>query len=276
MASVSTFWLNFRSRHRSDLTRFLIFALMATSAAALAEPRLVSIGERRLSINCDGDRSHPETVVLVAGQGRTAQDWAKVHQVVSGFARVCSYDRAGLGESDKVDHSQSLDETVADLHRLLNAAGEKAPYILVGHSIAGIYCRRYAMRFPGDVVGFLFLDSSHEEQMWRLHEIDPKGPTPTGALAEIFFAQLGRRLDLHTSVPLIVIAQGKPGPPMAQLTAEQNAAFGRVWRELQQDLSTRSPKGQFRVADLSGHFIQIDQPELVIQAVQDLVQPTNR
>ena len=266
---------SFASPRRSKLAHLLVFALLATGSAALAEQRLVSVGDRRLSIDCDGDRSRPETVVLIAGLGRTAQDWAKVQPAVAGFVRVCSYDRAGSGESDKVDQPQSIDETVEDLQRLLRAAGEKGPYILVGHSIAGIYCRRYATRFPRDVAGFLFLDSSHEEQMWRLHEVDPKGPTPSGGRDDVFFVQ-GRRLDWHTNAPLIVIAQGKPGPPMPQLTAEQNAGFGRVWRELQQDLAMRSPKGQFRVADQSGHFIQIDQPELVVQAIRDLVQVANR
>jgi pimeloyl-ACP methyl ester carboxylesterase len=265
----------FATYRASKLTHLLLFTLAATSAVARAEHRLVNIGDRRLSIDCDGDRSHRETVVLIAGLGRTAQDWAKVQPAVYGFARVCSYDRAGSGESDKVDPPQSIEQTVEDLHRLLNAAGEKAPYILVGHSIAGIYCRRYATRFPHEVAGFLFLDSSHEEQMWRLHEVDPKGPTPSGGGDDVFFAQ-GGRLDWHTNAPLIVIAQGKPGPPIPGLNAEQNAGFGRVWRELQQDLATRSPKSQFRVADQSGHFIQIDQPKLVVQAIRDLVQLTTR
>jgi len=223
---------SFASHRRTKLTQFLLFTLLTTAAAARAEHQLVSIGDRRLSIDCDGGRSHSATVVLIAGLGRTAQDWAKVQPAVSRFARVCSYDRAGLGESDKVDQPQSIAETVADLQ----------PYILVGHSIAGIYCRRFATRFPRDVAAFLFLDSSHEEQMWRLHEIDPNGPTASGGGDDLFFAQ-GRRLDWHTNGPLIVIAEGKPGAPMPQLTPEQNAGFGRVWRELQQDLAGRSPKG---------------------------------
>ena len=275
MAKLQRAGFSFATRRRSSLIHFRVLTLLAMAAMAPAEHRLVSLGDRRLSIDCDGDRSQRETVVLIAGQGRTSQDWARVQPAVSRFARVCSYDRAGSGESDKVDQPQSIDETVEDLHRLLNAAGEKAPYILVGHSIAGIYCRRYATRFPRDVAGFLFLDSSHEEQIWRLHEVDPKGPTPSGGRDDIFLVQ-GRRLDWHTNAPLIVIAQGKPGPPIPQLTAEQNAGFGRVWRELQQDLATRSPKGQFRVADQSVHFIQIDQPELVVQAIRDLVQLTTR
>jgi pimeloyl-ACP methyl ester carboxylesterase len=47
-------------------------------------------------------------------------------------------------------------------------------------------------------------------------------------------------------------------------------AFGHIWRALQQDLAKRSPKGQFRVAERSGHFVQTDQPELVIQAIREL------
>jgi pimeloyl-ACP methyl ester carboxylesterase len=93
--------------------------LLAAAAAARAEHRLVIVGNRCVSIDCDGDRSHRETIVLIAGQGRTAQDWAKVQPVVSGFARVCSYDRAGLGENDKVDQPQSSDETAEDLHRFV-------------------------------------------------------------------------------------------------------------------------------------------------------------
>ena len=214
--------------------------------------------------------------MLIAGQGRTAQDWAKVQPAVSRFARVCSYDRAGSGESDKVGHPQSLDEIVEDLHSLLNTAGEKAPYVLVGHSLAGIYCRRFATKFPRDVSGFLFLDSFHEEQSWRLHEIFPNGPAPSEALADLFFVKPGQRLDWHTNAPLIVVAQGKPGPPMRGLTEEQNAAFGRVCRELQADLAGRSSSGQFRVAERSGPFIQIDEPEFVVQAIKDLVQLANR
>jgi pimeloyl-ACP methyl ester carboxylesterase len=253
------------------LPLFLGAALLGIAPVAHAEHRLIRIGERKLSIDCDGDRSHPETVVLLAGGGRTAKDWAKVQPAISGFARVCSYDRAGLGESDKTASPQSLNEIVQDLHQLLAAAGEKTPYILVGHSIAGIYCREYAKTCPRDVNGFVFVDSSHEEQVCRLREIDPKGSMPSAAVVGFFYSQRGQKLDWKTTLPMIVLARGKPGPPMAGLTEEQNNGFRQVWRELQEDLSKRSPKGQFRVAEESGHYIHLDQPELVIQAIRDVV-----
>src|SRR6516165_10224017 len=148
----------------------LALAGLAGGFPAYGERRLVGVGNRRLSIDCEGALTR-QTVVLIAGLGRTAEDWAKVQPAVSAFARVCSYDRAGSGASDKTATPQTVDEIVEDLHRLLSAAGEKGPYVLVGHSIAGIYCRRFETAHPADVAGLLLLDSSHEEQMSRLHEI---------------------------------------------------------------------------------------------------------
>jgi pimeloyl-ACP methyl ester carboxylesterase len=193
-----------------------------------------------------------------------------VQPAASVFARVCSYDLAGLGESDKPAKPQTVREIIEDLRALLKAAGEKPPYVLVGHSIAGIYCRRFETKFPDELAALVFVDSSHEEQFWRLHEIDPNGPPPNPDLADIFYIKRGQRLEWKTKLPLIVLAHGKRGTRPAQFTEDQFDAFDRVWRELQQDLAKRSPNGQFRLAGQSGHFIQTDQPELVIQAICEL------
>ena len=70
---------------------------------------------------------------------------------------------------------------------------------------------------------------------------------------------------------MVVLMAGAPPSRIPGLTDEQSIAFARVWRELQEDLGKRSPKGQLRVAEKSGHFIQLDQPEIVIQAIRDLL-----
>lgn len=129
------------------LNRFILLALAITPLAH-ADRRLVSIADRRLSIDCTGAPS-PHTVILIASQGRTMQDWSKVQPALSGFTRVCTYDRAGFGESDKPRAPQSMAEIVDNLHQLLASAHEKPPYILVGHSIAGIICRRSRASPPG-------------------------------------------------------------------------------------------------------------------------------
>ena len=248
-------------------------ALIAASLSAFGEHRMISIGDRRLSIDCDGELGST-TVVLIAGGGRTAKDWAKVQPAVSQFARVCSYDRSGFGKSGKAaSQPQPVIEVVADLHKLLEKAKEKSPFILVGHSIAGIYSRSFADTFPQEVTGFVFVDSSHEEQALRLHELDPKGPGLDKMTAKLgFFVKPGQRLGWRTELPLIALSRGKPFPRTKQMTEDQFAAWDLIWREFQQDLAKRSPQGEFRLAGQSGHFIQLDQPELVIQAIRDMVQ----
>jgi pimeloyl-ACP methyl ester carboxylesterase len=114
-------------------------ALLAISAAAFGEHRMISIGDRRISVYCDGDPGSSPTVILVPAGGSTAKDWTMVQPAVSGFSRVCSYDHASHGESDKIPVAfQSVDEVVDDLHGWLKASGEKAPFILVSHSISGL------------------------------------------------------------------------------------------------------------------------------------------
>ena len=253
-----------------------LFGLFALSAlivptAAFGQQRLVSIGDRRLSIDAGPPAPQRATVVLIAGGGGTAKDWARVQPEIAVFARVCSYDKAGIGDSDKTAQRQSADEIVEDLHALLGASGEKKPYILAGHSMGGIYVRRFATRYPLEVAALLFVDSSHEEQAWRLHEIDPAGPGLNDEVARGgFIVKPGERLAWRTEKALISLGRGKPFPRSGQLTEEQFAAWDRIWQEMQQDLAKRSPRGQYRRAAKSGHFIQNDQPDLVIQAIRDL------
>ena len=251
----------------------LMSTALTTSIATFGEHRMISVGDRRLSLDCDGEAGSA-TVVLIAGGGRTAKDWAKIQPTVSNFARVCSYDRAGFGESDKAASKlQSVDEVVDDLHGLLKASGEKGPFIVVTHSIAGIYARSFVTKVPHEVAGLVFVDSSHEEQALRLHELDPKGPGLDELTAQLgFFVKPGERLEWRTELPLIVLGRAKPFPRTKQMTEEQFAAWDRIWREFQKDLAKRSTHGEFRLAGRSGHFIQLDQPELVIQAIRDVSQ----
>ena len=262
---------------------FLTAGILLSSIAIFADQRMIRIGDRRISVYCDGEAGSRPTVILIPAGGSTASDWAKVQPSVAAFARVCSYDHAGHGQSDKPPMAvQSVDDAVDDLHAWLSASGEKAPFILVSHSISGLYARRFATRFPREIVGLVFVDSSHEEQAWRLHEIDPQGPGLDDMTARLgFFSKAGERLQWRTDLPLIVLGRGMPTPRRARdasnsssnrMTEEQFAIWDRTWRELQQDLAGRSSRGEFRLAEKSGHFIQRDQPELVIQAIRDISQ----
>ena len=263
--------------HRT-LVMGLVAVIGVTSfcVPAYGQKRLLRVKDRRLSIDCAGPLQSKATVMLLPGGGEPSKNWAKVQAEVASFARTCTYDPAGSGDSDKIAEPQSADDLVEDLHGLLEAAGERKPYVLVAHSLAGIVARRYATRFPADVAAFVFVDSTHEEQAWRLHEIDPGGPFAPDKISRMgFFTTPGQRLTWRTDLPLIVLARGKPFPRTGQLTEEQFAQWDRIWAAMQKDLATHSPKGQYRCATNSGHFINLDDPELVVRAIRD-VEPSSR
>src|SRR6516164_1051814 len=99
-------------------TVLISISLLANSIAAFGEQRMINVGNRRLAVYCDGDAgSRSQTVILIPAGGSTAKDWEKVRPAVSTFARVCSYDHASHGASDKAPVAiQSVDEVVKDLH----------------------------------------------------------------------------------------------------------------------------------------------------------------
>jgi pimeloyl-ACP methyl ester carboxylesterase len=128
----------------------------------------VDIGGRSLHLYCTGEGS--TTVLLENGLGGNYAAWRLVQNDLSTFARVCNYDRAGMGWSDPSGRPTQADFVSDDLHALVTAAGLTPPFVLVGWSAGGIFVRRYYHDHPEGVVGMVFVDSSHEQQRHRLEE----------------------------------------------------------------------------------------------------------
>jgi pimeloyl-ACP methyl ester carboxylesterase len=236
---------------------------------------LAQVGTHKMFVNCVGKETKP-TVILEAGTGDSSEVWNTVQEQVEKFARVCSYDWLGLGKSDKLAVPHTADELVVDLHELLHAVPVPAPYVMVGHSIGGIYVRKYAALFPTEVKGLVLLDSSHEEQFTRVSEISPewaqriasKFPTDPEGLRAQGFLPRNERLAWRFDEPLIVIEHGEiPKTAASDMMAKQSEA---VFHVLQKDLASRSKYGQLREAK-ERHYFQRDQPELVVQAIKDVI-----
>src|ERR1039457_3662061 len=119
---------------------------------------LYSVNAHRMHIICTGSGS--PTIVLEAGLGNDALTWGGVQPVLSSTTRVCSYDRAGFGWSDALPPPRDADHIADELHGLLAEAKVNGPVVLMGHSIAGIYIRDYATRYPEKVAGLIFVDGS--------------------------------------------------------------------------------------------------------------------
>ncbi len=135
----------------------------------------VDIGGYRLHTQMYG--SGDLTVVFDSGMGFPSLDWALIQPEVAKFARTFSYDRAGIGWSDKSPLPRTAEHIVTELHKLLIAAQVPKPYLLVGHSMGGIHMRLFANRYPDEVAGLVLVDSSHEQMLERL----PSDPLQSGS-----------------------------------------------------------------------------------------------
>ena len=141
--------------------------------------QLVDVNGHKLHLNCSGVGG--PTVILEHGiTVYGSVSWAIVQPEIAKTNRVCSYDRSGYMWSDRRRPAPTGMENVADLHLALEIAGESPPYILVGHSYGGIVMRIFAARYPTEVDGLVFVDSSHPDQQERFGEEVPSS-TPPGA-----------------------------------------------------------------------------------------------
>jgi pimeloyl-ACP methyl ester carboxylesterase len=133
---------------------------MRTNESAPAGCR-VAVGGLHLWVHRDGTGG--PAVVFVPGGGSMGLDFLLVHERVARLTTSVLYDRAGTGWSDDADLPRSADEVTDELRALLGSIGVPAPYLLVGHSLGGVYAQRYAQRFPAEVAALLLLEPAHED-----------------------------------------------------------------------------------------------------------------
>jgi pimeloyl-ACP methyl ester carboxylesterase len=150
--------------------------LIYQTAASEADQRkyaapgsLIDVGGFKMHIYCTGQGS--PTVILEALSGGFSSYWGWVQPQVAQTTHVCAYDRAGRGWSEPDPQPQSLERSTRNLHTLLVNANIPGPYVLVGHSIGGLYVRQFAAAYAGEVAGIVLLDAAHPEQFNRHPEM---------------------------------------------------------------------------------------------------------
>ncbi len=145
--------------------RRLVLALsLCTAVSTFASPpgRLVDMGGRSLHLDCRGTGA--PTIVLEAGAAEGWYSWYPIHDALAREFRTCAYDRAGFGFSDARPGPRTVAGLLADLHELLQRAGEKPPFVLVGHSLGGSLVLKYYVAHPEDVAGLVLVDSPHPDR----------------------------------------------------------------------------------------------------------------
>jgi pimeloyl-ACP methyl ester carboxylesterase len=193
-------------------------------AAFPAPGEMVDVGEHRLHLNCVGQGS--PTVLLDAGWGYTSVEWSGwVQPEVAKHTRVCAYDRAGMGWSEPEPGPPNATQTADELHAVLQEGDEEGPYVLVGHSLAGLYSRIYAQRYPEEVAGMVLVDSSHPDQ-FEGFELAVTINRVIGVLGSLI-ARVGipRVFNLYPSNPQLPPLQREQSDSLYYRTPHQVAVF---------------------------------------------------
>lgn len=303
---------------RGRLAAVLLLLVLAggrTDADALNSSRVdlrtppgqrVNIGGYSLHIYCTGEGL--PTIVFDSGIGGFSLEWSDIQKGLSGEARVCIYDRAGYGWSDRSPYQRTTDVIARELHRLLALGKIPGPYLLVGHSFGGYNIRYFASEYPEEVDGLVLVDASHPEQFDYFPESDTrKSNEPvirrgsvTRVLRSLYprdypedirhlaYMLMMRRKSVEiqhaetehfreSARRLIGKANNLRDIPVTVITRGKRVwpdnnygdAMERVWSFLQRDLLSVSSRTEQRMAPASGHSIHLDQPQLVIDSIRE-------
>ena len=247
----------------------LLLAAITSSAVA------VPADELHHRVKIEGHGTH--TVVLESGLGDTLDVWKKIQpKIATRCTRTVAYNRAGYDGSDPALGPRDAATIVGELRAELKRRNLPPPYVLVGHSLGGLYMQYFARNFPDEVSGLVLIDSTHWNQ--GLH-LDNAANTPyAGRTAVTLFMPWIMRRELgdsetageqvHASptprsIPTIVLSstlalQGETPPSRA------NSA------RMQDEIAADYPNSRHVRVEDSGHYIQRDRPEVVVHAIREL------
>jgi pimeloyl-ACP methyl ester carboxylesterase len=223
-----------------------VYEQIMRSRAAKEYPaagRLVDVGGHRMQIDCRG--SGTPIVVFEAGLDTMGSlSWSKVHDAVAATTRACAYSRSGVMWSEPRAGKFEPDNESRDLHALLQGAGERGPYVMVGHSLGGPYIMNFTRLFPQDVAGLVFVDASHPDQVGRMNEAAGKkmdaGMTLFKVASALSWTGIPRLIAANSDNPTV--------PPQAKRAedAYASSSIGAAVQEAESLDATLAAAGQLR------------------------------
>lgn len=239
------------------------------------------------------------TIVFLTGKGRTQTDFKKIYDKLKKTNQIFSYDRAGIGQSELIRNDRTIDTMAFELHALLVKERIKSPYILVGHSMGASIARCFVNMYPDIVSGMVILDPAHEEEFKNgmvirsdsdkvifkeQFEAFLKGKSKTkGHHAEskqsFDFDTLGystnqkilKQIQVPTSIPITIIlsTEADIDNDYIDKEIEFRNQFFENWKVINTQVKIiKAPK--------TGYFIQMEEPKLVIDEINEMINKTKK
>ena len=231
--------------------------------AVMAGPddvRTASVDGRSLAYRVLG--SGQPVIVMVAGLGDGMATFKDVAPLLAKSATVIVYDRAGYGLSPATADAADAKATARDLEALLAQSGVKGPYVLVGHSLGGLYAEYYAATHPGQIAG-LVLEETRPADFRRRCEL-ANIPMCTPTMDMVRFAAKGTQGEVAalpsvvTQVEAAGALRGKPVLVISRHTGSNPTPFEALWTTAQADLAGRYPAATHQTAPAGGHYVHRD------------------
>jgi pimeloyl-ACP methyl ester carboxylesterase len=225
------------------------------------------IGGYELAYECVGEGE--PTVILEAGLGAAGtNEFIGFIDRVADRTRVCTYDRAGTDVSDDRPEGEHVTAALMaeELHRLLDVLKIKLPVVLVGHSYGGMPVRAFEGAYPDDVAGMVLIDVSSEPEVPVYERLDA-GPWIDGS----------DRIDIRATVRELHAAGDLGDLPLVVVTAgiiedEWLATVPKLASRAQVRLAGLSSNAMQVVATDSGHFVHREAPDVVLAAIEQVVE----
>jgi len=228
--------------------------------------RQVRVGDRTVHALCT---SGPRQALLLHGDGARAEDWRPVLERLDGLLGACAYERVRLyGDANPRGWFELMDE----MRRIHGALGFRDGYILVGHSLGGLYARLYAADRPLDVTGLVLVDPAHEDMPEQVQRWMPRPvweewmrlrshPNADG-VRETELAKRARSIRSTTGIPVTVITA------MQRHDTGGNERFlSEAARRVHASILGGVAHGRHIPATRSGHDVHLDEPDLVAREV---------
>ncbi|WP_181163615.1 alpha/beta fold hydrolase [Pontibacter mangrovi] len=266
----------------------LLFFLGILALAQAQQTQMLNVGGHSLEMIQAGTGDY--TIIFESGFGSDCKVWGNVASEVMQTNQVLLYSRAGTGKSEPNPQPQTLEAAVQDLSNLIKRANLKPPFILVGHSYGAFIIRAYAAQHPKQVKGLVFVDPAHEKMMLELKKVNPAKAVRDIELQNSFvpdeFKQENELINQIFEAGTLPEFGELPQVPAVVLTSVQQRAKPElflhepegvaVWRNLHAEFFSQFTNGAHIVTTASGHNIHRQEPELVIQAINQVVQAAKK
>ncbi len=286
---------------------YILFLSCFYSSLTFSQIRAIEIEGTKIQINTLGlDKRAPNQPIVVfeSGLGTPMDNWDKVIGEVAEFAPILTYDRPGIGDSEAVDELPTIENVANRLINLLDKLALEPPYLLVGHSLGGLYVRGFANLYPELLAGLIIIDPADFTETkdnirdhyaildWEIEKVDSliqffidqrmtrqsEAPAPIrneGIVLESYRANDFKTITAKPlpNIPVHMITGGKFDMPshLRSKNYDDEALFRskintRILRWI--DVIQTVDKGKFFYSADSRHFVQWEDPSLVVSSIK--------